>query len=83
MIGSRPWTPEDEDRLRALAEAKRTLTFAAKELMRTESAVAGRAYKLGIKFGKPKTRGLGAERLKNPIRNETLARLVSGIGYSR
>ena len=61
MIGSRPWTPEDADRLRALVEeAKRTLTFAAKELMRTESAVAGRAYKLGIKFGKPKTRGLGA-----------------------
>ena len=46
MSGSRPWTPEDEDRLRALAEAKRTLTFAAKELMRTESAVAGQAYKL-------------------------------------
>ena len=63
-----------------MAEAKRTLTFAAKELMRTESAVAGRAYKLGIKFGKPKTRGLGAERLKNPIRNETLMlAIVSGV----
>ena len=67
MSGSRPWTPEDEDRLRALVEeAKRTLTFAAKELMRTESAVAGRAYKLGIKFGKPKTRGLGARKVEKP-----------------
>jgi len=66
MIGSRPWTPEDEDRLRALAEAKRTLTFAAKELMRTESAVAGRAYKLGIKFGKPKTRSLRARKVEKP-----------------
>ena len=66
MSGSRPWTPEDEDRLRALVEAKRTLTFAAKELMRTESAVAGRAYKLGIKFAKPKTRGLGARKVEKP-----------------
>jgi hypothetical protein len=66
MSGSRVWTPEDEDRLRALAEAKRTLTFAAKELMRTESAVAGRAYKLGIKFGKPKSRGLGARKGEKP-----------------
>ena len=66
MSGSRPWTPEDEDRLRALVEAKRTLTFAAKELMRTESAVAGRAYKLGIKFVKPKTRGLGTRKLEKP-----------------
>jgi hypothetical protein len=42
MSGSRPWTPEDADRLRALVEeAKRTLTFAAKELMRTEYGWAG------------------------------------------
>ena len=64
MSDSRPWTPEDEDRLRALVEAKRTLTFVAKELKRTESAVAGRAYKLGIRFGKPKTRGLGPKAKK-------------------
>ena len=58
MNSSRPWTPEDEDRLRALAEAKRRVSFVAKELKRTEAAVAGRAYKLGIKLGKSKTRGL-------------------------
>ena len=58
MSGIRPWTLEDEDRLRTLVEAKRNLAFVAKELKRTESAVAGRAYKLGLRFGKPKTRGL-------------------------
>jgi hypothetical protein len=52
MSSSQPWTPEDEDRLRALAEAKRRVSFVAKELKRTEAAVAGQAYKLGIKFGK-------------------------------
>jgi hypothetical protein len=50
--------PEDEDRLRTLVEAERALTVVAKELKRTEAAVAGRAYKVGIKFGKPKSRGL-------------------------
>jgi GH24 family phage-related lysozyme (muramidase) len=56
MSSNQPWTPEDEDRLRALAEAKRSVSFVAKELKRTEAAVAGWAYKLGI--GKFKTRGL-------------------------
>jgi hypothetical protein len=31
-------------------------------LKRTESAVAGRANKLGLRFGKPKTRGLNQSR---------------------
>ena len=54
----RPWTPEAEDLLRRLAAADRRIPVIAKELKRTESAVAGRAYKLGIRFGKPRTRGL-------------------------
>ena len=60
MSNSRPWTSEDDDLLRALAEANRTIAFVAKELKRTESAVAGRAYKLRLRFGKPRTRGLSS-----------------------
>jgi len=58
---SRHWTPEEEeDRLRNFVEANRSLSFVAKELKRTESAVAGRAYNLGLRFGRPKTRGLNS-----------------------
>jgi hypothetical protein len=55
---NQPWTPEDEARLRTLIEANRNLAVVAKELKRTEAAVAGRAYKLGLRFGKSKSRGL-------------------------
>ena len=43
MTGSQPWTPEDDDRLQSLVAADRRLPVIAKELERTEAAVAGRA----------------------------------------
>lgn len=58
MSSSQTWTPEEEDLLRTLVEAERSLSFIAKKLKRTEAAVAGRAYKLGVRFGKPRTQGL-------------------------
>ena len=60
----RPWTPVEDDQLRTLAAANRNIGAIARELDRTEAAVTGRAYKLGVRFGKPKTRGLGARKVE-------------------
>ena len=80
MTAGRSWAPEEDDQLRTLAAANRDLGAVARELNRTEAAVIGRAYKLSVQFGKPKTRGLGARKLKNPLRNETLMlAIASGL----
>jgi hypothetical protein len=61
MTGTgRAWTSEEDNQLRTLAAANRNVGAIAPELKRTEAALSGRAYKLGLRFGKPKTRGLGA-----------------------
>lgn len=67
MTGTgRSWTSEEEDQLRTLAAANRNIGAIARVLKRTEAAVSGRAYKLGIRFGKPTTRGLGARKIPAP-----------------
>ena len=66
MTAGRSWAPEEDDQLRTLAAANRDLGAVARELNRTEAAVIGRAYKLSVQFGKPKTRGLGAQKIEKP-----------------
>lgn len=63
MSSSQRWTPEEDARLQTLTEAARTVSVVAKELKRTEASVAGRAYRLGLRFGKPKSRGKVMRRL--------------------
>jgi hypothetical protein len=60
------WTPEEDNQLRTLAAANRNIGAAARELNRTEAAVIARAYKLGVRFRKPNTRGLGARKIEKP-----------------
>ena len=58
-----PWTAEDEERLRRLILAGKNVAIVSKELMRTEAAVSGGAYKLGMFFGKARSkRGRGSGR---------------------
>jgi hypothetical protein len=45
-----PWTPEEEHRLRALAEAGRTAAVIAERLKRSEGAIRYRAAMLGVSF---------------------------------
>jgi len=66
VSGNRPWTAEEDAKLRALAIAGRNAAYAAKQLNRTEAALSNRASKLGIRFGKAKSRGLGARNLEKP-----------------
>jgi hypothetical protein len=63
---SRPWTAAEDETLRALAIAGRNAAYASKQLNRTEAALTNRASKLGIRFGKAKSRGLGARKNEKP-----------------
>jgi hypothetical protein len=51
-----PWTAEDEEQLRRVILAGKNVAVVSKELMRTEAAVLGRAYKLGMFFGKARSK---------------------------
>jgi hypothetical protein len=48
LIASPPWTSEEDDRLRGLAEDGRNAAVIADRLMRSQSAVYKRAKKLGV-----------------------------------
>ena len=48
----KPWTPEDEETLRRLAEADTPLGLIADQLGRTQASVSGRAAFLKISIGK-------------------------------
>ena len=52
LIASAPWTAEEEDRLRALAESGEPLAAIAERLARSPAAVRHRLYKLGIPWGR-------------------------------
>jgi len=58
---ARNWTPEEDNRLRRLVEAGRSIEFVAAELKRSAKAVEGRAYALRISLKrvtlKPKAKG--------------------------
>jgi hypothetical protein len=62
----RPWTSEEDDQIRSLIAANRNIGVIARELKRTEAAVTGRVYQLGIRLSKPTTRGLGARKIEKP-----------------
>jgi hypothetical protein len=65
MSGStRAWTADEDSQLRAWIEVNRDIGALARELHRTEAAVMARGYKLGLRFGKPKSLGLGAKRIE-------------------
>lgn len=64
--GGRSWSSEEDDKLRSLIAANRNIGVMARELKRTEAAVTGRVYKLGIRLGKARTRGLGARKIEKP-----------------
>jgi hypothetical protein len=49
---SRPWTAQEEEKLRSLASIK-PLTEIAKQLNRTEAAVLHRSQKLGVTLKQP------------------------------
>ena len=63
-IGSAPWTAEEEDRLRALAESGEPMAAIAERLARSSAAVRHRLYKLGIPLEK-KIAGPGGKEFAN------------------
>jgi len=52
MIGNRPWTPEDDQRLRKLAASATSVAEIAKQLDRGPSAVRTRASVLQIRVAR-------------------------------
>jgi hypothetical protein len=52
MVVSAPWTPEEDELLRALALSGASVAEMAKQIKRSEEAVRSRAYRLKIVKGK-------------------------------
>jgi hypothetical protein len=50
LVGRSRWTPEDDQRLRALAADGRSAAVIAERLKRSQGAVHKRAQKLGVTF---------------------------------
>ncbi len=48
VVGSRPWTPEEDERLRILIEARTSIALVAAKLKRSVPAVRARARMLRI-----------------------------------
>jgi hypothetical protein len=65
LIASPPWTAEEEDQLRSLAESGERPATIAGHLRRTEQAVRHRFYKLGIPL--KRSGAEGAPRHPTPI----------------
>ena len=61
VVGSPPWAPEEDQRLRALASSGASVAEMAKQMKRSEEAVRSRAYRLKIVVAKsrrgPKAKG--------------------------
>lgn len=60
VVASPPWTPQEDDHLRQLITAGKSVSEIAWELRRTEAAVRHRANKLKILLGKAKPRKVAA-----------------------
>jgi hypothetical protein len=58
---NRPWTPDDDARLRTLLESGASKTLASVKLKRSVGAIEGRASIIGISFRQIKL-GLKAKR---------------------
>jgi hypothetical protein len=67
--GGKPWTPEEDERLRELAASGATLSNIAEKLDRTGSATKTRAYILRVFLGRlgAKRRALAKEISVSPI----------------
>ena len=63
-IASAPWTAEEEDRLRALAQSGEPLAAIAERLARSPAAVRHRLYKLGVPLEK-RIAGQGGKEFAN------------------
>jgi hypothetical protein len=50
--GKRPWEPEEDDQLREMVEAGKTITIISLRLKRTVTAVRGRLGILKVSLGK-------------------------------
>ena len=48
MVGTQPWAPEEDERLRALASSGASVAEMAKLMKRSTEAVRSRAYRLKI-----------------------------------
>ncbi len=70
--GKRPWKPEEDNQLREMVEAGKTITIISLRLKRTVTAVRGRLGILKVSLGKvgrrPKraTEGGGLPKMKGP-----------------
>jgi hypothetical protein len=60
MVG-KPWAPEEDRRLRALASSGASVAEMAKQLKRSEEAVRSRAYRLKIVLAKSRKLRLKAK----------------------
>jgi hypothetical protein len=61
VVGSPPWTPEEDERLRALASSGVSVAEMAKQMKRSEEAVRSRAYRLKIVVAKSRRLRLKAK----------------------
>ena len=61
VVGSPPWTPEEDERLRALALSATSVAVMAEQMKRSEAAVRNRAYRLKIVVTKSRLLGLKAK----------------------
>jgi hypothetical protein len=59
----RPWTAEDDARLRSLLAAGDSVSLAAAKLKRTASAVKSRSGKLGVPLLKTRSRAKSLDRI--------------------
>jgi hypothetical protein len=64
-IASAPWTAEEEDQLRGLAESGEPLAAIAKRLARSPAAVRNKLYKLGIQLRTVRVTGPGGKDFAN------------------
>jgi hypothetical protein len=58
MVVSAPWTPEEDELLRALALSGASVAEMAKQMKRSEEAIRSRAYRLKIVVPKSRNKRL-------------------------
>jgi hypothetical protein len=59
VVGSPPWTPKEDERLRKLALTRTSVAAMAKQMHRSMAAVRNRAARLKIVVAKSRNQGLG------------------------
>jgi hypothetical protein len=59
VVGTPPWTPEEDERLRSLALSGMGVTEMSEQMNRSKKAVRNRAARLKITVAKARNQGLG------------------------